>query len=336
MIADAAKRGAALVSQLINFAAQDQGVREVIDMNTMIADSEELYRSLLGKRIDLRVDLCSPPPCVVADSQQIQQVITNLLINAKEAMTEGDKPRVVISLARVRLRSAEIDPELAPGQYVRIDLRDNGAGMNAEQQLRCFEPFYTTKNVDLGTGVGLSGSGLGLSAAYSIVKQHNGLITVQSVLGEGANFSIYLPIYTTGATATEDETSSVWSSSGRGGVLMLGLETGAQPFVSSLLESLGYTSRGVYDLTQARDVVTREPAAWSHILVDLDTLGEAILEECRQLLADYPELSLLSMSASPRDEGVSTGSTREAFVEKPLGVWSVEAALQGLSRGEPV
>jgi len=336
MISDAAKRGAALVSQLINFATQGQGARHVVNVNSIISDSDELYRSLLGKRIELRVNLSPASPDVVVDTQHIQQVITNLLINSKEAIADRDNGSVEISIATVRLRSSEIDPELAPGEYARIDIRDNGVGMNAEQQLRCFEPFFTTKNVDPGTGVGLSGSGLGLSAAYSIIKQHHGLITAHSVLKEGSTFSVYLPVQAPVAMGADDSATPGWSHSGRGGVLLLGLETGAQPFVSSLLESLGYTSRSVYDLTQARDVLTRQGGEWSCMLVDLDTLGEDILVRCRQLLAEYPELSLVSMSASPRDEGVSTGSAREAFVEKPLGVWSVEAALQRLSGVRPV
>jgi hypothetical protein len=216
--------------------------------------------------------------------------------------------------------------------YVRIDISDNGQGMNGEQQLRCFEPFYTTKNVDPGTGVGLSGSGLGLSAAYSIVKQHNGLITVTSELGGGSTFSIYLPIQ-----VAEDAVVSVSQNGGprstiKGGVLLLGLEMGAQPFVSSLLESLGYRSRSVYDLTQARDVLSRESHTWGFILVDTDTLGEQILDQCKQLTEKFADLGLLAMSAAPRDGSASPPTAREAFLEKPLGVWSVESALQRLKR----
>ena len=169
MITDAAKRGASLVSQLINFSAQGQGARQRVSVNQLISDSQELYRSLLGKRIEFNLKPCADCPDVVLDSGQIQQVVTNLLMNAKEAIERKESGLVTITVSRVRLRSAEVDPELAPGVYVRIDVHDNGQGMNAEQQLRCFGPFYTTKNVDPGTGVGLSGSGLGISAAHSTV-----------------------------------------------------------------------------------------------------------------------------------------------------------------------
>lgn len=330
MISEAAKRGASLVSQLINFASQGQGVRHVTSLSKLVLDSQELYSSLLGKRIELQVRSCSDTSDVVIDPNQIQQVITNLLMNAKEAIGAKDPGYVTIAASRVRLRSGEVDPDLAPGLYVRIDISDNGQGMTGEQQLRCFEPFYTTKNVDLGTGVGLSGSGLGLSAAYSIIKQHNGLITVTSEFGEGSIFSIYLPaqmVDVSEGTVTQQVTPR---AALKGGVLLLGLEMGAQPFVTSLLESLGYRSRGVYDLKQAHDVLSREAQTWGYILVDTDTLGEPILDQCRQLMQRFSDIRLLVISGAPRDGAAPPPSAREASLEKPLGVWSLEAALQRL------
>lgn len=330
MISDAAKRGAALVSQLINFAAQGQGARHVASIVKLIADSQELYSSLLGNRIDLQLKHSIDASDVVIDPSQIQQVLTNLLMNAKDAIGSRDAGVVAISVSRVRLRSGEIDPELAPGTYMRIDVSDNGQGMNAEQRLRCFEPFFTTKNVDPGTGVGLSGSGLGLSAAYSIIKQHSGLITVTSELGEGSTFSVYLPAQVNDSSLGADVQSVAPRATSKGGVLLLGLEMGAQPFVTSLLESLGYRSRGVYDLKQAHDLLSRENQTWEFLLVDMDILGEPILDQCRQLMERFPDIRLLAMSGSRREGSGSLPTAREAYLEKPLGVWSVEAALQRL------
>jgi len=330
MITDAAKRGAALVSQLINFSSQGQGTRQQVSVTKLITDSQELYRSLLGKRVEFNLKPCADCPDAILDPSQIQQVVTNLLMNAKEAIEGRSDGMVSITVSRVRLRSAEVDPELAPGVYVRIDVKDNGHGMNAEQQLRCFEPFYTTKNVDPGTGVGLSGSGLGLSAAYSIVKQHNGLITVSSEVGEGSTFSIYLPLQ-----APEDKVAPVTAHAGpqrsmKGGVLLLGLETGSQPFVSSLLESVGYRARGVFDVVQARELLERDPAAWDCVFVDRDVVGQAALEDCKQLWDQFPDIGIVTLSAAPSDGGSQPLSAREGVLEKPLGVWGVEAVLKRL------
>lgn len=331
-IAEAAKRGAALVSQLLSFATQGGPSKQVINLGKMITDSQELYRSLLGKRIELRCAVSQYCADATLDPSQVQQVITNLLANAKDALVTRDDGAVVISVSTVRLRAGEIDPELSPGNYIRVDVRDNGVGMDSEQQARCFEPFYTTKNVDRGTGVGLNGSGLGLSAAYSIVKQHGGSLTVSSVLGEGATFSLYLPSLNAAENAVVGTPSRKGESQVKGGVLLLGLEPGAQPFVGSVFESLGYRSRSAFDVAQVSDLISRDPSKWGFLLIDADTVSDEVLKSSSQLLARFEELRILVMSASGRGQrGALPQSPRVAAVDKPLGVWNVEAVFQRLS-----
>jgi CheY-like chemotaxis protein len=213
-----------------------------------------------------------------------------------------------------------------------VDVRDNGVGMNVEQQARCFEPFYTTKNVDRGTGVGLSGTGLGLSAAYSMVKLHEGLITVHSVPGEGATFSIYLPVLSVRSGFADDSPVVKSRSVSRGGALLLGFEGGVQPFVSSIFESLGYRSRGVFDLQQAIEVVRQDPHRWEFVVLDLEGLGDDGRSACTQLLSAYPDICIIACSASTREWAEALPvTTRVEVVDKPLSVWSVEVALQRLS-----
>jgi hypothetical protein len=239
---------------------------------------------------------------------------------------------VQVSTQKVRLRSGEVDPELAPGLYIRLDVKDNGVGMDPEQQARCFEPFFTTKNVDRGTGVGLTGSGLGLSAAYSIAKQHDGLITVHSVPGEGSTFSMYLPILSVRASVTPELTAVTPRKTSRGGVLLLGIEPGVQPFVSSIFESLGYRSRSVFDTMQAVEVLKHERDRWGFVVADLDTLGDSASAGCAQLIAEFSELCLLAVAASPKEWSEKLQpSPRIEILEKPLGVWGVDAALERLT-----
>jgi signal transduction histidine kinase len=331
-ITDAARRGAGLVSQLLNFASQGQAARQNISMNSMIKESLELYQSLLSKRIELRVETEPDCPELVADISQVQQVLTNLLANAKDAI--GNRPDGVVSIStrKVRLRSGEVDPELAPGVYIRVDVRDNGVGMNAEQQARCFEPFFTTKNVDRSTGVGLSGTGLGLSAAYSIVKSHEGIITVHSVPGEGATFSVYLPVLSIRAGTALDSVAIKAHTVSRGGALLLGLEGGVHPFVASIFESLGYRSRGVYDLQQAIEVLQQDQQRWGFVVLDLEGLGDAAAPTCKQLLSTFADLCIIACSASTREWIEALPATsRIEVVDKPLSVWSVEVALQRMS-----
>ncbi|NDC38338.1 MAG: GAF domain-containing protein, partial [Proteobacteria bacterium] len=193
MILEAAGRGAALIKQLMSFSMQGGSVRRTLSVNSTLGDSKELYQSLLGSRIAFSTQLSDGLPPIYADQGQLQQVITNLLMNAKEAIGDRKGGQVQVTTSEVRVRPGELDPELAPGIYVRVDVQDNGAGMDPERLAHCFEPFYTTKDLDVRTGVGLNGAGLGLSSSYSIVKQHEGLMTARSRAGEGSVFSVYLP-----------------------------------------------------------------------------------------------------------------------------------------------
>lgn len=330
-ISEAATRGAALVSQLINFASQGSSSKQAVNVGKLLGDSQELYRSLLGKRVQLRFSCDVACPDVIVDSGQIQQVITNLLINAKDAIGAEADGEVTLSAEPVKLRAGEVDPELPSGRYLRISVADNGVGMDSEQQARCFEPFYTTKNVDRGTGVGLTGSGLGLSTAYSIVKQHNGTLSVHSVLGKGATFSVYLPLSTKGGHSPEAGDTRAQSQV-KGGALLLGLEPGSQPFVSSVFESLGYRSRSAFDVAQVSELLSKDRKRWGILLVDADTLSDEALKGCSQLLDTFSDLRILVMSGAARStNGLLGESSRVATVEKPLGVWSLEGVLQRLS-----
>lgn len=207
MILDSAGKGASLIKQLMSFSMQGNSVRKTLTVNALLGDSKELFQSLLGSRIQLGLQLADGVPPIYADQGQLQQVVTNLLMNAKEAIADQKNGQVQLTTSEIRVRPGELDPELAPGIYVRLEVQDNGSGMDAERLARCFEPFYTTKDLDVRTGVGLTGSGLGLSSSYSIIKQHEGLITARSRPGEGSVFSVYLPALTVRSEDQPRETS---------------------------------------------------------------------------------------------------------------------------------
>ena len=331
LITEAAKRGASLVSQLLNFSTQAPPARQSLSLNSLIEGSSQLYESLLGRRIKLSADLDASCPEIVGDSSQIQQVLTALIANAKDAIAADSPGEVTLATRKVKLRSGEVHPELAPGVYIRLEVRDNGAGMSEEQRARCFEPFYTTKNVDRATGVGLSGTGLGLSAAYSIVKQHDGVITVDSVKGRGAVFSVYFPVLSVRAGAAGGEGAANARREARSGIIMVGMEVGVQPYFASLFDSLGCRARAAYDAHQVREILRREPESYSFVAVDFDTVGEAAPSMCSELMASHPDVCILGIAASSRDwAGRIEGSTRLEMVDKPVGVWAVESALQRL------
>lgn len=331
LITEAAKRGASLVSQLLNFASQAPGTKQHLSVNELLKGSAQLHESLLGRRIQLVFEPGPDCPDVMGDSSQVQQVVAALVANAKDAI-RPDTPGVVkLSTTKVRLRTGEVDPNLAPGVYVRLDVQDNGGGMSSEQQARCFEPFYTTKNVDPGTGIGLTGSGLGLSAAYSIVKQHEGAITVDSVLGQGTTFSVYLPVLSVRAGAGGEGADRAMRPTDKGGVILLGMTPAEQPYFSSLFGSLGCKARAAYDASQVREILRREPGSWGVLAVDLDALDESAPEVCTQLLHENSELCIVGLGTLVREWAAKLpGSARIELVDKPVGMWAVQSALERL------
>jgi PAS domain S-box-containing protein len=193
---DTANRAADLAKHLLAFARRQTLSPQVTDLNQIIHDIAPLMTRLLGNAVDLRILTEPALQKVKADPAQIQQVILNLAINARDAMPEGGV--LTIETANVVLGEADVQshPDLSPGEYVRLSVRDTGVGMEPEQMEHIFEPFYTTK--------GKSGTGLGLAVVYGVVKQSGGHITVESKRGQGSTFHIYLP----SVPAESDSTAS--------------------------------------------------------------------------------------------------------------------------------
>lgn len=332
-ITDAARRGASLVSQLLNFATKGPGRKVSTVLSKLLYDTRDVYASLVGAQISLRIDEQQRDDVQVSvDPAQLQAVMSNILANAKEAIGTSTDGEICISTHSAVVRSGELGPEVSPGAYIRIDIEDNGRGMTSEQQERCFEPFFTTKNIDIATGVGLTGSGLGLAAAYSIIKEHDGIITVHSKPGDGSVFSIYLPAISSGnstvPSSTESSQTRVWTGKG---VLMLGVDAGVQLFLSKTLGSLGHHSRGVFDTRQAHELLRREPDRWGIILLDAEGLGGRCGSTCDELARSHPWVNVLCVCSTEHarepDHDVHT-SPRVHHLEKPITVWGLESALK--------
>ena len=231
-ILDQTHRASRLTAQLLAFARRQVLQPKKIDLNTLIEEETELLKSAIGERIEVNVRLADDLHVASADPTQMGQVIMNLCLNARDAMPEGGK-------LNIETKNVEIDgdfcrryPYSKPGKYVLLSVTDTGIGMNAETKSRVFEPFFTTKEIGKGTG-------LGLATVYGIVKQHNGFINVESELGCGTSFQIFLPAQA-GTPDSRQTEHSQGSRTGNETILLAEDHEGLRESARETLEKLGY------------------------------------------------------------------------------------------------
>lgn len=334
MIIEAASRGAALVRQLFDFSSPERFALKRLDLKRLLSDSRDLYRSALGSNIALEIKLEEGAAEIMGDATHLQQVFTNLLVNAREAIGAREGGRVKISACQVRLRSGEVDPELAPGVYWRVDFEDNGVGMDAEQQARCFEPFFTTKNIDARTGLGFGGSGLGLSTAYSIMKQHAGLITVRSAPGQGSTFCLYIP-----AAEQKVRTADVRAEAEREEpvqALIYNLEESAVLTVKSALEAWNVPLLSGVPLEKLADYLRERPQIIPLVIMDLDKPGFKFSEFLGRVRAVSPQSRfIVACSDRNRWQSVLSGLKSVQLMEKPPALWAMNTVLRRVMEALP-
>jgi two-component system, cell cycle sensor histidine kinase and response regulator CckA len=233
-IRKAADRAASLTRQLLAFSRQQVLAPKVLDLNSVVGNMDRLLRRLLGADIDLQTSLANALGRVKADPGQIEQVIMNLAVNARDAMPKGGK--LTVETANVMLDDHYALEHIGAqaGNYVMLSVTDNGLGMSESVRQRIFEPFFTTKEVGKGTG-------LGLSTVYGIVKQSGGYIWVYSEIGVGSTFKVYLPRVDAPADVATQKLSSYTTHAGTETVLLVEDEDGVRALVRQVLSKHGYT-----------------------------------------------------------------------------------------------
>ncbi len=313
-ITRAGERAADLTRQLLAFSRRQIIEPQIVDLNDLILKLDGMLRRLIGENIELITVPGADMPVVKVDPGQVEQVIVNLAVNARDAMPQGGA--LTIETARVTLGEsyASQNPEALPGEYVVIAVSDNGVGIASDIKARIFEPFFTTKERGKGTG-------LGLSTCYGIVKQNGGHISVYSEPGQGATFKVYLP--SIGERPSLDQALSEEDDllTGSETVLLVEDEPSVRQLATSALRTYGYSVLEAADGQQALKLAKARTGTDIHLLVTdvvMPAMGGRELVD--GLVAIHPETKVLYMSGYTDDAIVHHGVLEEGteFLQKPF------------------
>ena len=312
-IRKAARRAAALTRQLLAFSRKQVLEPRIIDVNNVVLNLDKMLRSLISENIELKTDLADNLAAARADPNQIEQVIMNLAINARDAMPDGGTVTIETRNTTLDEAYAAQHVSVIPGEYVMLAVTDTGCGMDEKTKSRIFEPFFTTKPAGRGTG-------LGLSTVYGIVKQTGGNIWLYSEPGKGTTFKIYLPAI---AALPEDigkVAPAETARPGRGTVLVVEDDDQLRRLTHRALAAQGYTVLEADRGSTALDIARRHKGQIDLLLTDVimpDTNGRKLAETIQ---AARPGLRVLYMSGYPDGAIASHGMLEPgvAYLAKPF------------------
>jgi PAS domain S-box-containing protein len=309
----AAQRAAALTRQLLAFSRHRVVEPDVVDLNTTVWSVDKMLRRIIGEDIDLRTKLAAVAATVRADPNQLEQIIMNLTVNARDAMPKGGRLEIETSSVELDARYAAEHVGVTPGPFVLLSVKDSGHGMDAATQQRVFEPFFTTKEVGRGTG-------LGLSTVYGIVQQCGGHIVLDSAPGRGTTFRIYFPAATEPAAEPPVRRTTNRPAAGAGTVLVVEDDAEVRQVTVRMLRDHGFTVHDTGKPEEASRLLAERPDAFDLLLVDVvmpQMSGPRLAEELTRRL---PGLRVLYMSghAGGLGEPEVTLGPGASYLEKPF------------------
>jgi PAS domain S-box-containing protein len=294
-IRKAGRRAKNLVQQILTFSRQQAPERRPLDLGTVVEEALRLLRATLPAGIELRRNIAAGTPPVLADSNQIHQLVLNLCTNAWHALeTTGDRIEVVLDTVTLPPEQRASLPDLGDGLYVRLIVRDNGCGMDSATVQRVFEPFFTTKAPGKGTG-------LGLSVVHGIMKSHHGAIEVRSVVDKGTEVRLYFPVCPSSAPATPSHVTTPPRGQGES-ILYIDDEQPLVELATNFFGRLGYTIHGFVDHRTALETFRQNPGRFSMAVTDLNMPGTTGLNVAAELLRLRPDLPVVLTTGFITDE----------------------------------
>ncbi|MBI5532014.1 MAG: response regulator [Deltaproteobacteria bacterium] len=328
-IKTAAERSANLTRQLLAFARKQTVAPRVLDLNMTVESMLNMLRRLIGEDIDLAWHPCPDLWAVKMDPSQLDQILANLCVNSRDAISGVGKMTIEMSNCSFDEDWRSEHPDFAPGDYVRLSVSDNGSGMDSATLQNLFEPFFTTKGLGQGTG-------LGLATVYGIVKQNNGFIKVYSERNHGTTFAIYLPRHAARTPEAASERPPALVLGGNETILLVEDEAAILGITRRQLESMGYTVLAAGTPGQAIRLAT-EYSGEIHLLMTDVVMPEMNGRDLTRILLErHPRLKCLFMSGYTANVIAHHGVLEEGvhFIQKPFSRQDLTAKIFDALKGD--
>ena len=331
-IQHSAERAAGLTRQLLAFSRRQMITPTVLDLNDVVSNMHKMLHRLLGEDVQLLTELAAGLPRLKADAGQIEQVILNLALNARDAMPQGG--RITLTTASVTLTAADVHyiVDARAGQFVRLSLTDTGTGIAPDVLPHIFEPFFSTKGPGQGTG-------LGLSVIYGIAQQHNGWVNVYSQVGHGTAFKLYLPVYVGPESAAPAEPRTPPAPPRGHGERILLIED--EPEVRSLavrvLRAAGYEVQPAASATEGCALFAQELGRFDLVFSDVVLPDQNGITTVEQFLQQKPDLAVLLCSGytDERSRWHAIAEKKIPFLQKPYPAAELLQAIHGILDARP-
>lgn len=329
LIGENADRGADLIKQVLTFARGLEGERIPVQIKHIVKDLVSVLQETLPKSIVLKYEISASPWLIAADPTQIHQVVMNICLNARDAMSEGGSLRIAVENVQIDENYARVNPEARPGAYVQLTVEDTGTGMSDETVKRIFDPFFTSKALGHGTG-------LGLSTALTIVKSHGGFINVASELGKGTRFSINLPAVADQVETIAAEPSPEYLRGDGELILVVDDEDNILQVTNATLEFFDYRSVGAADGARGLGIYAQRRDEIALVITDMSMPGVDGPSMIRALKALDPGVKIIAMSGlMDADQTAELRSLDvNAFLTKPFTSEKLLEAIAG-ALGKP-
>jgi two-component system, cell cycle sensor histidine kinase and response regulator CckA len=311
-IKKAGDRAAQLTSQLLAFSRKQPIAPRILDLNQVIGDLEKMLGRVIGEDVALEITAAPSLGLTKADPSQVEQVLMNLVVNARDAMPRGGKLNIRTANAVIDSAFARRNVGAVPGRYVSLTVTDSGCGMKPDVLARAFEPFFTTKAIGKGTG-------LGLSTVYGIVRQNGGYMNVDSAPGKGTTFTIYWPLVDEPLESLSAARASAATLKGHETVLLVEDDAAVRTLVLKILERYEYEVLPARDASEAIAIEERHGGSIHLLLTDIVMPGLNGPDLAQRLVGRRPGIEVLYMSGfAHRAGGIGSVSRRTGFLQKPF------------------